>query len=587
VTKPDVETRPERPETGPEVLHDDLATTAALIWSPAKSRTCLVVLTLLCLLPFVGKAFHIDDTLFIWAAKHIVEHPLDPYGFRVVWYSIEMPMSEVMKNPPGAAYYGAAVGSVFGWSEYALHLAFLFPALVVVLGVYQLAVELTSSPLLAGLITLCAPGFLVSSTSIMSDVPMLAFWMIAIILWRRGLDPSKPFYLASSGLLIGACALTKYFGACLIPLLLLYSLLKTKRLGRWVLYLLIPVVFLGGYQGWTHSLYKRGLLSDIAPYVNQVHAIHTTSLWRASTMSFWGASTVCLAFLGGCMLPALICIPWLWRRPFIFGCCVAAAFGTAAAARGWFNVGSPFPQEHDGFLMVQLLLFIAGGISVLALSVFDVCRRRDADTVFLAAWVIGTFVFAAYLNWTVNARSLLPLIPAASILMARRLDQVQRSCLPAVWALVIPLVVSGLLSLWVGWGDMTLANSAREAALIVHDKTAGQHGRVFFFGHWGFQYYMQSFGAQPVDLAQTKVTPADFIIQPENNINVVPIPVDLTSFSEVIKLQDRSWMATMCIERGAGFYASVMGVMPFTLGSVPDERYVLIRMRPSALQLSE
>jgi hypothetical protein len=47
---------------------------------------------------------------------------------------------------------------------------------------------------------------------------MLAFWIVAIILWRWGLEEGKPFYLAGSGLLIGACALTKYFGACLIPL---------------------------------------------------------------------------------------------------------------------------------------------------------------------------------------------------------------------------------------------------------------------------------------------------------------------------------------------------------------------------------
>lgn len=541
-------------------------------WSSAKSRTCLFLLTLLCLLPFVGKAFHMDDPLFIWTAKHIVDKPLDPYGFPVVWYKTERPMWEVTKNPPLAAYYSAAAGYVAGWSEHTLHLAFLLPALAVVLGVYQLAGELTSSPLLAGVLTLVAPGFLVSSTSVMSDVPMLALWMIAIILWRRGLGEGKPLYLASSGLLIGACALTKYFGACLIPMLLLYSLWERKRLGSWVLYLLIPVAILGGYQEWTYSLYGRGLLSDIAPYVNQFHAKHP--------MSFWGASTVGLAFVGGCTLPALICIPWLWRRTFIFGGCVAA-IGTAAAAWGWFNVGSPFAQQHDEFLAVQLLLFIVGGMSVLALGVSDVWRRRDADSVFLAAWVAGSFIFAAYVNWTINSRSVLPLIPAAAILIARRLDEVQRPSRQAVRALVTPLVVSGLVCLWVAWGDTALANSAREAAQIIHDKTASQPGKVFFSGHWGFQYYMQSFGAQPLDQSQLKLTSADLIVQPENNSNLVEIPVDLTSSSEVIELHERCWTATMCTDRAAGFYTSLWGVMPFTFGRVPDEHYTLVRLSPS------
>ncbi len=362
-----VEAHSLRRETAPrKQLLAVQAASGAQSWSPAKSRACLFALTLLCLLPFVGKAFHMDDTLFMWTAKHIVEKPLDPYGFPVVWYRTAMPMSEVMENPPLAAYYGAAAGYAVGWSEYALHLAFFLPALAVVLGVYQLARELTSSPLLAGIITLVTPGFLVSSTGIMSDVPMLALWMIAITLWRWGLKEGRPLYLASSGLLIGACALTKYFGVCLVPLLLLYSIWKKKGLGVWALYLMIPVAILGGYQEWTASLYGRGLLSDAAAYAgeNQFRADHP--------MSLWGASTVGLAFLGGCTLPALIFIPWLWRRIFIVGGCIAAGLGAAATAWGWFRIGIPFPAEQRVFLAMQLALFVAGGISALALAVSDV-----------------------------------------------------------------------------------------------------------------------------------------------------------------------------------------------------------------------
>jgi hypothetical protein len=76
----------------------------------------LAALTLLCLLPFSGKAFDADDTLFVWAAQRIVKHPLDPYGFRVVWYTTEMSMWEVTKNPPLGCYYSALIGSVAGWS---------------------------------------------------------------------------------------------------------------------------------------------------------------------------------------------------------------------------------------------------------------------------------------------------------------------------------------------------------------------------------------------------------------------------------------------------------------------------------------
>jgi hypothetical protein len=108
-----------------------------------RSQSLLVVLTLLCLLPFSGKAFHIDDTLFVWTAQQITRHPLDPFGFDLVWYRTSERMSRVTKNPPLSEYYGAAVGKLAGWSERSLHVAFLVPALVLVLGTYQLARRFT------------------------------------------------------------------------------------------------------------------------------------------------------------------------------------------------------------------------------------------------------------------------------------------------------------------------------------------------------------------------------------------------------------------------------------------------------------
>ena len=159
----------------------------------------------MCLVPFCGKAFHIDDTLFLWAAQHIVRHPLDPYGFSVVWYWEPMPMANVTKNPPAAAYYMAAVGKVAGFSEPVMHLAFLLPALVVVLGTYRLARGFTGRPLLAAAATLLAPGFLVSSTDVMCDTMMLAAWILAVMLWREGLEGRDAGLLALAGVLVVVC----------------------------------------------------------------------------------------------------------------------------------------------------------------------------------------------------------------------------------------------------------------------------------------------------------------------------------------------------------------------------------------------
>ncbi len=78
------------------------------------SAWLLTAVTLACLLPFLGKAFHMDDPLFIWAARHIESHPFDFYGFDVEWGLQQTPMSAEMLNPPLASYFMAGVGAVFG-----------------------------------------------------------------------------------------------------------------------------------------------------------------------------------------------------------------------------------------------------------------------------------------------------------------------------------------------------------------------------------------------------------------------------------------------------------------------------------------
>ena len=68
--------------------------------SPGRARWLLAACTLAALLPFLGKAFHMDDPLFIWTAKHIQSHPLDFYGFKVNWGYAEMPMTiDIAKSP--------------------------------------------------------------------------------------------------------------------------------------------------------------------------------------------------------------------------------------------------------------------------------------------------------------------------------------------------------------------------------------------------------------------------------------------------------------------------------------------------------
>jgi len=539
----------------------------------------LAVATVVCLVPFSGKAFNVDDTLFVYVARQITHHPLDPYGFQINWYRSAVPMAVETKNPPLAAYYLAAAAGIVGWSERALHLAFLLPALAVVWGAYRLAQRFTNSPLLAAAATLLAPGFLVSANSVMCDVSMLALWLWAIIFWIEGLEPERPLYLGISVLLVTACALTKFFGIALILLLPAYSFARQRRLGNWAWYLLLPILALTGFQHWTKAVYGLRMITSAA------HV--STGVRQGRQVSVLARTLVDLSFVGGCMLPALTLAPLLWPRRKILAVCAASVIAGFLLATGRIPLAQILgpPEFYPRWLAtgLQLTLFIAAGFAMMALAAADAWKRKDSDSLLLMLWVFGTFAFTGFLNWTINARSVLPLIPAAGILLARRFDALQAG--PTQLrsrAVVLPLAVAGAVSLWLAWGDTELANSARTAATLISEKTIEQRTgnqtcTVWFTGHWGFQYYMESFGAQPVVLDDPPHRPGDFLVIAENS-RLFDLRPSFVASREAIQIPMHLGITTAETKLGAGFYSFDSGPLPFAIGAVPPETYELIRL---------
>jgi hypothetical protein len=548
---------------------------------PLIAYLLLAASTILCLLPFSSRAFHMDDTLFIWTAQNIAKHPFNPYGFQLIWDFTQARMSEVTQNPPLASYYMALAGSVVGWSERALHLAFLLPTLALVFGTYRLAQKFTRSPLLAAFATLLTPGLLVSACSVMCDPMMLAIWMWAAILWIEGLEPQKPLFLVASALLIAACELTKYFGASLILLLFAYSLVRQRRVWSWAWYLLIPVAALVGYELLTAKMYGHGLFFTAAEFSSQQHINdHATRTARA---------LVALSYAGGCTLPALVFAPILWSRRQVMIGVFCSAVATRLMTRRLVGIGVPLGgpvavalrHPHWRLISLHLILFIAGGISALALAAADYWRKRDADSLFLASWVVGTFMFTAFVNWTINARSVLPLIPAIGILLARRLENIRKASPRRLGAsIVIALCLSGSVSLWIARADTELANMARSNAFAIHEGTHGEGGTLWFIGHWGIQYYMESLGAHPLDWLNPQVKGGDFVVVPYNNLFVVDRSDDFLGLKEEVRVQLSSHASTICPELGAGFYDSHWSLLPYVIGPIPAGHYSIVRLEP-------
>jgi len=485
-------------------------------------------------------------------------------------------MSEITQNPPLTCYYIAAAAKFVGWSERALHLVFLLPTIALVLGAYRLAQKFTRSPGLAAVATLLTPALLVSACSTMCDPMMLALWIWATIFWIEGLDSGKPLLLTASALLITASELTKYFGAGLILLLFAYSCLRQRRLGPWAWYLLIPVSVLIGYEFLTARIYGHGLLTTAAQF---------SGTRRLSTHSSKGAKVLIgLSYVGGCALPGLLFAPIIWARKQIV--MVALASGVAVFlimhGRVRLSMGATGTAARMGrhahweIISFHLILFIAGGVSVLALAIADYWRERNPDSLFLLLWVAGTFWFTAFLNWTINARSVLPMVPAVGILLARRLENLPgNSGRRLKFSVASALLVSGVLSLWLARADTELANTAKTAALLIREKTYGS-GDLWFVGHSGFQYYLQALGARAYDWNHPQAKNGDWIaiLQVWPSYGALKFQGPREDFIMPV----RSHASTNSPERSAGFYYSYWSVLPYIFDRVPPERDVLVRL---------
>jgi 4-amino-4-deoxy-L-arabinose transferase-like glycosyltransferase len=534
----------------------------------------LALATILCLVPFSGRAFHVDDTLFVRAAQNIVKHPFDPYGFQITWDWAPQQMSEITQNPPLASYYAALAGIVFGWPERALHLSFLLITILLVLGTYRLASKFTRAPLLAALVTLLSPGVLVSASSVMCDTMMLMLWIWAAVFWIEGLEKNNQYLLASAALLAGASALTKYFGAALLPLLFVYALFRQKRVGLWLLHFLLPIAILVAYQLWTERLYGHGLLLGAAQFASKQ---------RAYIGASWPAMAIAgLSFAGGCTLSTLVFAPLLWSRKMLAWTGAASVAATLLIASGAVNLGLQVGGnnvQRESWLCAgtQLALWIAGGILLLALAITDYFEKRDAGSAFLALWVVGTFVFAAFLNYTVNARSVLPLIPPATILIARRLE-ITGGVTYLRTKVAVGVAVCAAVAFLVAGADASLADSAREAASLIVEETHGRGGTLWFEGHWGFQYYMEQAGALPLNIRAPEFKPGDFIAMPMNNIQMRSIYPQLIASSERIELPLRAFAGTVDAKDRAGFYSAFWGPLPFAIVRPPAERYQILRI---------
>jgi hypothetical protein len=368
----------------------------------------------------------------------------------------------------------------------------------------------------------------------------------------------------------------------------------------------IVIMVVVAYERHTSSRYGEGHFWLASRYAVEIR--------RGQTITVADSLMTTALFAGGCMAPAIWFAPRL-RPPG--GVRTIAGLFAFAAPVAWLAGLGRITNPGDGsigdihsiaFLHAVVFLATAGLIALLVVDETILALRTSRfRPLFAPAALIGVLYFGGVVNWTVNGRSLLPAAPMLGVLLARRLARStkeeskvdknqpldstklgssidgetgsveskatesestrQKVGIPA--GLLFPLALSLAVAFAVAWADASAANADRTAAIeLSREMSASGEGRLFALGHWGFQWYAESVGAETWANNRSNRSPRDRLLRSSDGANVSLDPVwnDLVPTRRIVRYRLGTAGTVYDVELGVGWPMSVAGRLPYVIG---------------------
>jgi hypothetical protein len=503
------------------------------------------------------KPITIDDAAYFAYARQVADHPLDPYGFAVFWWSWPEPANEVLA-PPGLPSWVALFLRLapdqpaawkFGLLPFVVLLAYALHALA------RRFAPRWEKPLV--LMTLLSPAFL-PSLNLMLDVPTQALALGGVALFARAVDRRSLAFAVAAGLLAGLAIETKYTGVLAPVAMLLYALF----FGGFYLWIAAALTAAQLFISWE---YLMALLYGEAHFFLHARAEAGGSLFK------WHNLRYLLPILGSVGAPgALLGLAARGVRWRAFLGALAAGvlpFAAVACLGGQLTVNiklfGALNPDQESSLPFEHFLFGCVGVGVIAVSLgVSAClvrprggwqawpwRGRRAG-LFLVLWLLLELLGYVVLTPFPAVRRVLGLVAvgtlAAGWLAARgcRRPEARRLAYVAIAA-------SALLGLLVDWIDIVDARAQKEGieqtARRLRDEGTGE-ATVWYVGHWGLQYYAEREGMRPVvpyDLPantaiplgeRTRFRPGDFLVIPDDRITRQPYTRDAARTEHVFSV---------------------------------------------------
>ncbi len=484
------------------------------------TQIALIVLLVLALrLPFLNEAIQGDDIDYLYGAEHAQIEPLHPYHTRYVFLG-DMVEMRGHPHPPLNVWFLAGLLAIFGdVREVPFHASYILFSLIAAVSALYLARRFSPHPLLATVLFLVTPAFVVNGTSLESDLPFIAFWLAAAALFVYAVDRKSLLALGLACLAMALAALTAYQAVALVPILFLYAWKRARRV--FYLALLTPVFVIALFQIFERISAGSLPASVLAGYM-QTYGFQAGEQKLKSAVALTG-------HLGWIVFPIL----------------TFAAFGRRVAILAVVALLAA-AYDHNPIFWIS----IAAGAAVL---IWSVEHWRD----FLAQWILIFFAGAVVIFFAGSARYLLPLAVPVAILVTKQLS--------SKW-LYVGIALELVLSLALAVVNYKQWGAYRDYA---HSLTqTAQTKRVWVDGEWGLRYYLESEGALPLQRTQV-IRPGDVVVSSQlQSFKFNTGGGTLAPLSE-IGVTSRIPLRIVALNSHSAYSSAGIGLRPFDISNGP------------------
>jgi hypothetical protein len=516
-----------------------------------------IALASLLYLPFLNKAYTIDDPYFLLEAQQTKREPLRPLNFNLCWFD-SLHCAPAYALAPGAALMGYFLIPVMALSaaEPAVHAVQLFLLWIAVIFTASLALRMAATEFearAAGILLVVFPPVLAMTDTAMPDVLVMTLGVIGIDRYLAWLADGGVSNAGAAGLALGLAPFGRMHALGLIGVAAVAACLHRGKDGRpriWLARAALPLCFaVALFAGLTLLTRESGIAPGLPPDFN-LGRKNIEPNARALLFDFLVCFPVAGFWLAHMRRRAMMLIP--------LSAAIFAAFYFGAGFFGWIAA----VWALNAISIVCLLHLLWRG------------WQARSWPLMLFAWLLVPCLVLPYMH--LPPKLVMIGAPAAAIASMGwlRMEPAQFRR----WVFAVAASACAIVSILVLRADQRFAELPRQAAAELVAPAVQRGERVWFAGQWGIYWYALKSGAAVVVPNVSEPAPGDFLLteqfEKRNSI------LDRYPRRHLVDTRIFAWAGgrVMSKRSHAGLYSNYWGPLPVSFGAGEVDRFELWRI---------